>query len=61
MPKIIKLRRDDKEVQINADQIQFIEPHPSEKGTLIHFVNGDEMHVDETTDSVRSRVNGPAI
>ena len=37
---------------------KWIEKHPSTEGTLIHFISGHPLDVDETPDSVSSAVNG---
>ena len=60
MAKMVTLHRCGKEIAINADQIKWIEPHPSTKGTLIHFMSGHPLDVDEAPDAVCSTVNGPS-
>jgi len=49
-----RLRRDGQRVSINADQVLWI--HAEGPKALIHFVNGDEMDVDETVDSVTNHI-----
>jgi uncharacterized protein YlzI (FlbEa/FlbD family) len=61
MAKMVTLHRCGKEIVINADQIKWIERHPSTKGTLIHFMSGHPLDVDEAPDAVRSTVNGPLL
>jgi hypothetical protein len=58
MAKMVALHRCGREIAINADQIKWIEDHPSTKGTLIHFMSGHPLDVDETPDSIRSTING---
>ena len=47
MAKMVTLHRCGKEIAINADQIKWIEKHPSTEGTLIHFISGQPLDVDE--------------
>jgi hypothetical protein len=58
MAKMVTLHRCGKEIAINVDQIKWIEQHPSTQGTLIHFISGLPLDVDETPDFVSSAVNG---
>jgi uncharacterized protein YlzI (FlbEa/FlbD family) len=59
MAKMVTLHRCGKEIAINADQIKWIEQHPSTTGTLIHFISGHPLDVDVAPESVRVTVNGP--
>jgi len=57
MAKMIRLHRDGQEIAINTDLIKSLEHHPSKKGTLINFIKGDPMDVDESLDVVSNRIN----
>jgi hypothetical protein len=62
MAHLVDLRRDGVKISINADQIISVQENGSGKGgpqngSVIRFANGEEIDVDETRDSVRSRIN----
>ncbi len=60
MAKMVRLTRDGRKIEINADQIQWLEQNPSNRGTIIHFMNGDQMDVEEEPQSVSSQINQPS-
>jgi uncharacterized protein YlzI (FlbEa/FlbD family) len=57
MVTMIILTRDDQRIEVNADHILWLEQDPSGAGTLIRFVNGEQMVVAEDPLFVSSRIN----
>lgn len=57
MANMIIVTREGQRIEVNADHILWLEEDPSGQGTLIRFINGEQMVAQEDPLSVSSRIN----